>query len=82
MLESNINIVSNIYIRREEDIRKDKRYTEKITGAALLSEINRRFGRGLCQRGHGKIFRKAQDRKVYRHPDRSTRCVYRCSLPE
>lgn len=47
MLESNINITSNIYIRKEEDIKKDKRYTENITGAALLCKINQRYGRGL-----------------------------------
>ena len=47
MLESNINITSNIYIRGKEDIRSDERYIEKITGAALLREINQRYGRGL-----------------------------------
>ena len=47
MHESNINITSNIYIRREEDIRKDKCYTEKITGTSLLCEIKQRYGRGL-----------------------------------
>lgn len=43
MINSNINIVSNIYIRSDSDIRKDKKYTEKITGAKLLKAISERY---------------------------------------
>lgn len=39
MSESNIIIKSNIYIRSNPDIRKDRQYTEKITGAKRLREI-------------------------------------------
>lgn len=43
MIKSNISIVSNIYIRNDPDIRKDKKYTEKITGVKLLNDICRRY---------------------------------------
>lgn len=43
MIKSNINIASNIYIRSNPDIRKDRKYTEKITGYKLLSNINERY---------------------------------------
>lgn len=41
MIKSNISINSNIYIRSDPDIRKDRKYTEKITGAKLLRKIRR-----------------------------------------
>lgn len=43
MIESNISITSNIYIRSDPDIRRDRKYTEKITGAKLLNDIRRRY---------------------------------------
>lgn len=43
MIKSNISIASNIYIRRDPDIRRDRKYTEKITGAKLLNDIRRRY---------------------------------------
>ena len=43
MIESNISIASNIYIRSDPDIRRDRKYTEKITGAKLLNDIRRRY---------------------------------------
>lgn len=43
MIKSNINIASNIYIRSDPDIKKDRRYTEKITGAKRLKEIKKHF---------------------------------------
>ena len=43
MIKSNISIASNIYIRSDPDIRKDRKYTEKITGAKLLNDIRRRY---------------------------------------
>ena len=39
MIKSNINIVSNIYIRSNTIIKRDKKYTEKITGAKRLRDI-------------------------------------------
>ncbi len=39
MINSNINISSNIYIRKYKDLRRDKQYTEKIVGAKRLKEI-------------------------------------------
>ncbi len=42
MIESNINIVSNVYIRNKElKFNKDKKYIEKITGAERLKEIRK-----------------------------------------
>lgn len=43
MIESNIDITSNIYLRNDPDIRKDRKYTEKITGANLLRDICWRY---------------------------------------
>ena len=43
MIKSNIGINSNIYIRNNPDIKRDKKYTEKITGAKLLNDIRRRY---------------------------------------
>ena len=43
MIKSNISIASNIYIRSDPDIRRDRKYTEKITGAKLLNDIRGRF---------------------------------------
>lgn len=43
MIKSNIGIASNIYIRSNPDIRRDIKYTEKITGAKLLNDISRRY---------------------------------------
>ncbi len=40
---SNISIVSNIYIRSNRDITKDKKYTGKITGAKLLKNIRQNY---------------------------------------
>ena len=43
MVESNINIVSNIYVRSDSDIKKDRQYIEKITGAKRIKEIQNRY---------------------------------------
>lgn len=43
MIKSNIGISSNIYIRSNPDIRKDRKYTEKITDAKLLHNIRKRY---------------------------------------
>ena len=43
MIKSNISISSNIYIRSDPDIRRDRKYTEKITGNKLLNDIRRRY---------------------------------------
>ncbi|HRR76625.1 MAG TPA: UvrD-helicase domain-containing protein [Ruminococcus sp.] len=43
MIKSNISIVSNIYIRSDPDITKDRRYTEKITGAKRIQDIQRQY---------------------------------------
>ena len=43
MIESNIDITSNIYIRSDPDLKKDKRYIEKITGAKRIKEIKNRY---------------------------------------
>ncbi|HOF68901.1 MAG TPA: hypothetical protein PLF24_05460, partial [Ruminococcus sp.] len=43
MIKSNISIASNIYIRSDPDIRRDRKYTEKITGAKLLNDIRKRY---------------------------------------
>ena len=43
MVESNINIVSNIYVRSDPDIKKDRQYIEKITGAKRIKEIQNRY---------------------------------------
>jgi hypothetical protein len=43
MIKSNIGIGSNIYIRSNPDIKKDRKYVEKITGAKLLCDIRRRY---------------------------------------
>lgn len=43
MIRSNIGISSNIYIRSNLDIRRDRKYTEKITGAKLLHNIRKRY---------------------------------------
>lgn len=43
MIKSNISIASNIYVRSDPDIRSDRKYTEKITGAKLLNDIRRRY---------------------------------------
>ena len=39
MIKSNINITSNIYVRSNPDLQKDKRYIEKITGAKRIKKI-------------------------------------------
>lgn len=45
MINSNINISSNIYVRSNSSLRKDRKYVEKITGSKRLKEIkNRYFG--------------------------------------
>lgn len=43
MIKSNISIASNIYIRSNPDIRKDRKYTKKITGAKRLRDIRQRY---------------------------------------
>ena len=43
MVKSNINIASNIYVRSNSDIRKDRKYVGKITGAKLLKDIKNRY---------------------------------------
>ena len=43
MVKSNINILSNVYIRSNLDIAKDRKYTEKITGAKLIREIQKNY---------------------------------------
>lgn len=43
MLKSNINIVSNVYIRNNEDIKKDYEYTRHITGKKRLTDISRSY---------------------------------------
>ncbi len=43
MADSNINITSNIYIRNDPDIRKDREYLEKITGARRLRYIKNHY---------------------------------------
>ena len=43
MIKSNISIKSNIYIRSNSNIIKDRKYTEKITGAKLLNDIHRHY---------------------------------------
>lgn len=43
MTESNINITSNVYIRRDPDITKDREYTKKITGVKRLTDIRNRY---------------------------------------
>ena len=43
MIKSNITIASNIYIRSDPDIKRDRKYTEKITGAKLLNKIRKKF---------------------------------------
>lgn len=43
MVKPNINVTSNIYIRRDSDIRRDTQYTDKITGPQLLNRIQKRF---------------------------------------
>lgn len=43
MLKSNINISSNIYIRSCRDIRKDKEYLQRITGAQRIRDLQNRF---------------------------------------
>lgn len=43
MIKSNISITSNIYIRSDHDIRRDRKYTEKITGAKRLNDIRKRY---------------------------------------
>lgn len=42
MITSNINIVSNIYIRSDPNIKTDRKYMEKITGPKLLRAIAER----------------------------------------
>ncbi|MEE5993611.1 MAG: ATP-dependent helicase [Oscillospiraceae bacterium] len=43
MINSNINITSNIYIRENPDIRKDRKYTERITGAKKIRDIQSQY---------------------------------------
>lgn len=43
MVKSNINIASNIYIRRDPNIKRDKQYVEKITGAKRIRDIKSRY---------------------------------------
>ena len=43
MIQSNISIISNIYIRKNPDIRKDIEYVEKITGAKRIRAIQNRY---------------------------------------
>lgn len=47
MIESNINIISNIYIRSDPDIRNDRKYAERITGAKMLRELKKNYGISL-----------------------------------
>ena len=44
MIKSNINISSNIYIRRHRDLYFDKQYIEQVVGANRLKEINQYSG--------------------------------------
>ncbi|MCD7811031.1 MAG: UvrD-helicase domain-containing protein [Ruminococcus sp.] len=43
MIKSNVSITSNIYIRTDPDIKKDRKYTEKITGAKRLHDIRQHY---------------------------------------
>lgn len=43
MIKSNININSNIYIRSNPDLKKDKQYIEKITGAEKIRDIKKKY---------------------------------------
>ena len=43
MIKSNINITSNIYIRSNSDLKNDKRYIEKITGAKRIKDIKEHY---------------------------------------
>ena len=43
MIKSNTSITSNIYIRNDPDIRKDRKYTEKVTGAKRLRDMRQRY---------------------------------------
>ena len=43
MIKYNISITSNIYIRNDPDIRKDRKYTEKVTGAKRLRDMRQRY---------------------------------------
>lgn len=43
MIESNVSITSNIYIRSNPNIINDKKYTEKITGVKRIKDIQKRY---------------------------------------
>ncbi len=43
MIKSNINIISNIYIREHNSIRDDRKYTKKITGAKRLQNLQMQY---------------------------------------
>ena len=47
MIKSNINISSNIYIRRHRDLYSDKQYIEQVVGANRLKEIKNRYSGSL-----------------------------------
>ena len=47
MIKSNINISSNIYIRRHRDLYFDKQYIEQVVGANRLKEIKNRYSGSL-----------------------------------
>ena len=48
MIESNIGIASNIYIRKDPDISKDTEYLNKVSGAKRLCDIQRRYYSNYC----------------------------------
>ena len=67
MIGSNISITSNIYIRKNPDIRKDREYTGKITGAKLIKKLRRQYA------GFDAIpFSEVQNQIA----DESTACMY------
>ena len=43
MIKSNINITSNIYIRKEPVLKNDKQFLEKITGAKKIKALKERY---------------------------------------
>ena len=48
MIESNIGIASNIYIRKDSDLTKDAEYLNKVSGAKRLRDIRRRYYGNYC----------------------------------
>lgn len=64
MMKSNINITSNIYIRTNSDISKDRKYAEKITGSKRIHEVQKRYGNGLARISLTPIQRKIASESV------------------